>query len=231
MKAPAIEIDLSRSQPFEACAALVSVLAHPEASDDARARLMASLCHLVLKGAFLGGEAAEQAKERPIKPIYAFRSDDDDDMRKDLKKIRRLLRDRMVAAQMALPLIMRAEGTLPAKLPEGLSKLSLNELGPWAMSKVPKADEDDVKSESGNIESRIWRPSLPAIHLAAALAVVMQRTSKEGYGEIEIGQLLTQFWIAEQVAELGERYGVLIEKGSVLPGKPPGLIRFRLVSG
>lgn len=224
-----VEIDLSRTQPFEACAALVAVLARPEADDEARCALMASLCHLVQKGEFLGGEGLDQASARPIKPIYAFRGEDD--LRKDLKLVKRLLRDRMIAAQMALPLIMRAEGTLPAKLPEGLSKLSLNELAVWAMSRVPKSEETDTEPESGNIETRVWRPSLPVIHLAAALAAVMQQTSTAGHGEIEIGQLLTQFWITERVAALGERFAALIQKGGVLPGKPVELISFRLVTG
>jgi hypothetical protein len=96
---------------------------------------------------------------------------------------------------------------------------------------VPGAENGDTLPESGNVETRIWRPSLPVIHLAAALAVIMQQTSEEGCGEIDIGQLLTQRWITERVADLGERYAALIRAGGVLPGKSTNLIGFRLVSG
>jgi hypothetical protein len=222
-----IEIDLKRTGLFEAGAVLVAVLALPSGDEVSRGSLVTSLCHLILKGVFLAN-GEDGASNQPIKPIYAFRTESE--LKRDLKILQRLLRDRMIAAQMALPLLMRAEGFLPSKLPEGLSKLTLDELAVWAITKVPELAEADSPMESSNIETRIWRPSLPVIHIAAAVAVTMQEAARDGRGKIEIGHLLTHRWIVEQVIDRSVQYAKLIEAGNVLPGKPIALIKIRLIS-
>lgn len=96
-----IEIDLAPTRPFEAGAVLLAVLALPCEDENTRGGLIFSLCHLVLQARF-DLRASEAQVEQPIKPIYAFRSGND--LRGDLRKLKRLPRDRMLATRMVIPL-------------------------------------------------------------------------------------------------------------------------------
>ena len=152
------EIDLSNV--FEAGAIILALLALPKGDETERADLVASLCHLALK-ARLGVDEATQAKEVPIKPAYAFRNEAD--VVRDLKLIERLLRDRILAARLAVPLLQKAElGRVP-KLPKDVERLSLNELSKIALSDLVEKGDVSEEAEPGNIETRVWRPSFPVI--------------------------------------------------------------------
>jgi hypothetical protein len=68
----------------------------------------------------------------------------------------------MIAARMAYPFLKEAEsGKLPA-LPAGLKRFSLNQMAELVLSDAGQADAE-------NVETRIWRPSRPVIHLATAV--------------------------------------------------------------
>jgi hypothetical protein len=220
MSTDALEIDLSRSPVYEAGAILVTLLALPDGDETQRGNLHASLCYLAILGqAHLKGFGAEQ----PIKPIYAFRSEDD--VAKDLRTLERRLRDRIVAARMAIPFLQAAVMNAPPKLPFGIEKLSLNRLSEIAIRDL------NQESDSANVETRIWRPSLPVIHLAVATALAMEAAGQAGE-DINIGHLLTNRTLIEWIVTEAEKYAALIEKGGVLPGKAsPSLIRVRLRTG
>src|ERR1044072_4899433 len=86
-----IELDLAKSPVYEAGAALLAVLALPNGDDATRGNLVASLCHLAIAAQYDPSDSTAR-ETQPLKPIYAIRSEDQ--VRRDLKKIERHLRDR-----------------------------------------------------------------------------------------------------------------------------------------
>jgi hypothetical protein len=91
--------------------------------------LIFSLCNRALRKKFSDPNTDEAQSEQALKPLYVFRPEAA--VRKDLRTFDRRLRDRFVAADMAIVLLKDAIGALPS-LPEGLGSLSLNALSTWA---------------------------------------------------------------------------------------------------
>ena len=76
---------------------------------------------------------------------------------------------------MAMAFLREVENGVAPKLPS-VKRLSINE-----MARMVLGDTDD--SDPANVETRIWRPSRPVIHLASAVQVWLH------IGEQQIGQL------------------------------------------
>ena len=134
------EIDLSNV--FEAGAIILALLALPKGDETEPQDLVASLCHLALKARL--GVDETTAKEVPIKPAYAFRNEAD--VVRDLKLIERLLRDEILAARLAVPLLQKAKSGRVPKLPKDVERLSLNELSKIALSDL--VEKGDVSEEA-----------------------------------------------------------------------------------
>jgi hypothetical protein len=222
-----IEIDLSKTRHFEAGAIMLAMLALPHGSEETRGGLIFSLCSRALRARF-DLTRPESHREHLLKPVYVFRTEAE--MRKDFRTFDRRLRDRLVAADMAIALLKKATGALPIKLPAGLKSLSLNELSEWAGRKFPKIPKKGRDREPGNTETRIWRESLPVIHFAAALAIVSQALEREGRGKIHPVDILAQPPLIEWISEEAGRIAEVIEKERILGRKPAPLIRIRLLA-
>src|SRR5712671_2687353 len=96
-----------------------------------------------------------------MKPIYALRHQHEND--RYLRTLERRVRDRMVAGRMAIGFLKEAA---TGEVPACIKRLSINEMAQLVL--------DDVQySEPENVETRIWRPSLPVIHLASALQLLL----------------------------------------------------------
>ena len=79
---------------------------------------------------------------QPIKPIYAFRLEQD--ISRDLRTLERRMRDRMIAGRMGIGFLKEA---VTGRVPEGLKRLSINELA------------ELVRDDAGTIASpRMWKP-------------------------------------------------------------------------
>jgi hypothetical protein len=164
-------INFRENEVYECGATLLTLLACPRDDEQGsfRSDLHASLCAHFLWATHL----SDPDDNRPIsvKPFYVFRAREVIDRHTAL--IGRRLGERMVAARMAIPLLQEvALGHSPA-LPSSIKRLSINQLAEFVL-------EDAGQSDPGNVESRIWRPSLPVIHLAAAAAVAGQERVKAG---------------------------------------------------
>jgi len=204
---------------YELGAVLVTLLALPKADDETKRELKRSLCRVALE-THLGPGTLEYEQEVPMRPCYAFR-----DMKlveRDLRKIKRQLRDRMEAAHIAMAFLKQAQG-YPVELPEGVPHLSLNKLSEFMLSRRPNGTE---KGDGGNFENRVWRESLPVIHFAVAVAALADGVEREG-GRINLGHLLTDRAVVEAVIELSNFFAVQIEQGA-LPGKIPKLSKLAL---
>lgn len=212
------QIDFASSQVHEGGATLVALLAYPrdDGESSGRAGLHASLCALALQTRFEG--QPEGLAPQLMKPIHVFR--EEDEISKDLKTLNRRLRDRMVAARMAIGFLQLAAGKQP-KLPPGIKRLSLNQMSDLVL-------EDAGQAEPENVETRIWRPSLPVIHLAAATTVMIDVVERAGFGRPGIGELLSSRLLIEFVVREAQSYEALMSQNPHFPQNPESFVKLRL---
>jgi hypothetical protein len=161
---PVHVIDLKRFELYEVGAALLSVLAYPSDSEETRAAVHASLCHHALR-VRCEVEPDWALFPQRMKPIHALRTARE--VNHDLRTLQRRLRDRMAAGRMAIGFLKEAVGGRVSELAPGLARVSINQMARLVI-------EDTGQTDPENVETRIWRPSLPAIHLASAFQVFLQ---------------------------------------------------------
>ena len=210
--------DFNHLEVYEAGALLVSLLAYPgegREDDERRCGVYTSLCACVLRAR---AEADPDWATEPqlVKPIYAAQSKSDCD--KGLRELKRRLRDRMIAARMAYPFLKEAETGEVPELPPSVKRLSIN-----AMSELVL--EDAGYSEPENVETRIWRPSLPVIHLASAVHNYLHLIEIEALG---LRGLLTCRDVIEYVIRNAEYFEALVGRSNRLRVNADRLVRLRV---
>jgi hypothetical protein len=209
-------IDLNRFEVYEA-GALLSVLAYPGDSEETRAGVHASLCHHALR--VLCEIASDWALfPQRIKPIYALRTSDEVD--RDLRTLQRRLRDRMAAGRMAIGLLKEAADGRVTDLAAGRSRVSINQLARLVI-------DDTGQTDPGNVETRIWRLSLPAIHIASGLQLFLQLAEPE-MGKLGFETFLLNRGAIECVVRVAAFHASIIAQSRHLPVDFARLIRFRL---
>jgi hypothetical protein len=188
----------ARSQTlFECGAALLALLAFPSVADAKRAEIAASLCASHLQAKFKEfGDPNE-----PVKAKYAFR--DPEKIKKDLKILDRLVRDRMVAAKVAIPFLQKAEGHHP-KLPANAKRLSINQLAELVMGEANQSIPE-------NFKNRVWKPTLPVIHLAAAVAVAINDRERAGEKRTSYGNLIADVDFIFDVLRYAREFEIVIK--------------------
>jgi hypothetical protein len=214
--------DFNNNDVLEIGTALVTLLAFSEPTDteEQRAEVHASLCAWALRLKWSNLDAPEARALQPIKPLYAFRPESQ--IKKDLRTLHRRLRDRMVAAHMSMAFLKEVTtGDLP-KLPEGVKHLSVNELSAFVL-------DDAQQSDPENVETRIWRPSLPVLHIAAAVAIAIDRAERANMPAVNLFSLLMDPQIIQWVISVSQEIEGLFEKSEHLKVHSDKLIRLRLV--
>jgi hypothetical protein len=210
-------IDFQRLAVYEAGALLVTLLAFPEASDQVRGDVHASLCNYALriKSAI---EPDCATLPQSIKALYALRSERD--CNRDLRTLLRRVRDRMIAGRMAVAFL---KGALPGqvfKLPQGLKRLSINQLSRLVL--------DDTRfTDPHNVETRIWRPSLRVVHLASAIQVFLNLTEAD-IPKVGLEALLLNRTMIELVILGAAYHETLMAQSRHLRFDPEKMIRIRL---
>jgi hypothetical protein len=207
-------LDAKNQSLFECGAALLALLAFPSSNDADRAEIGASLCSDHLRAKFKEAGNPEEL----VKAKYAFR--DEGTIKKDLKKLDRLVRDRMAAAHVAIAFLQNAIGQRP-NLPRDVKRLSLNQLSEFAMRQAKQSIPE-------NFETRVWRASLPVIHLAAAVAVAISDRERMGEERTSYGNIITDVEFLFDVLRFTIEYEIII-KNSQLPIKPEKLVSIQLV--
>jgi hypothetical protein len=191
-------IDFNRLEVYEAGALLVTLLAYPDASDKTQGNVHASLCTYALR-IRSAIEPDWHNLPQPIKPLYALRSERD--CNRDLRTLVRRWRDRMVAGRMGI-----------AFLREALPELVL----------------DDTRfTDAHNVETRIWRPSLPVVHLASAIQVYLT-LSEAATPLIGLEMLLLSRTMIEGVVAGAAYHEMLMAQSRHLHFDPEKTIRIRL---
>jgi hypothetical protein len=89
--------------------------------------------------------------------------------------------------------------------------------------------EDANQTEPENVESRIWRPSLPVIHLAAAIAVLMQDMRRGGREPFSVADIVMTLPLIRSIIETAQGYEALVDTNPTLQNAAKNLIRFRLL--
>jgi hypothetical protein len=210
-------IDLNRYEVYEAGATLLSVLAYPGDREETRAGVHASLCHHALR-VLCAIEPDWALFPQRMKPIYALRTSAQ--VKRDLRTLQRRLRDRMAAGRMAIGFLKAAVGGPVAELAAGLSRVSINQLARLVIDDTGQTDPD-------NVETRIWRPSLPAIHIASAFQVFLQLAEPE-LGKFGLETFLLNRTAIECVVRAAEFHASIIAQSGRLPIDPARLIPIRL---
>jgi hypothetical protein len=210
-------IDLHRFAVYEAGAALLSVLAYPGDSEETRAGVHASLCHHALR-VLCEIEPDWSLFPQRMKPIYALRTSRE--VNRDLRTLQRRLRDRMAAGRMAIGFLKEAVGEPMTELPGDRSRVSINQMARLVI-------DDTGQTDLENVEARIWRPSLPAIHIASAFQEFLQLAGPE-MGKLCLETFLLNRWAIECVVRGAEYHASIIAQNGRLPIDPARLITIRL---
>lgn len=216
-------IDFDRLEVYEAGAFLVTLLAYPEEGEETRSEVHASLCAHALR-VKCAIEPDWALPSQPMKPIYALRRQDEND--RFLRTLERRVRDRMVAGRMAIGFLKEA---LTGEVPPGIKRVSINELARLLLiNELARLLLDDVGyTEPENVETRIWRPSLPVIHLASALQLMLHLADPVT-GPIGLESLLLGRNVIELLVRTAEYHEALLAQSRHLRVAPESLIRFRL---
>jgi hypothetical protein len=213
-------IDFDQLTVYEAGALIVTWLAYPDGNEDLRGGVHAALCACVIRATAEDNPEWANAPQT-LKPIYALRTETEID--RSLRQLQRRLRDRMVAARMAYPFLHEVNFGQAPKLPPGVRRFSIN-----AMSELVL--QDAGQSDPENVETRVWRPSLPVIHLATAVHGFLH-LSEGAADPPSIGSLLCHREVIEYVVRNAEACEALLGKSQKLRVNPDRLIRFRLSGG
>jgi hypothetical protein len=180
-------LDFSKAETYECGAVLLAVLAYPADTVGAkRSELTKSLCSKYLR--LLHTDETDTSIIIPLKPAYVFRSEQN--IKKDVKTLERRLRDRQIAARMFRGFWQEAAGAV-INLPVGMTKLSLNQLAELVA--------DDAHQDPENIEARIWRPSVPVIHIAAAMESILLDADRMGNPTFSWGDVLVSRDLIQEI--------------------------------
>jgi hypothetical protein len=211
-------IDFERNEVIECGAMLLALIAYPEddANETRRCNSFGSLCAFALRARY--ENTAEENVPQSMKPIYAFRSETT--VEREVKALQRLLRDRMVAAKMAIVCLKALVQGSDFEPPKGLKRLSLNQLSEFVLT-------DAGQQDAGNVETRIWRRSRPVVHLAAATAVVIDQLERAGR-KIDFRHFLTERSIVEAVVRHAKEYEPLVAACPQLRVSGDELVQVRL---
>lgn len=219
---PVYTLSPDSSEPYECAAALLALLAypHPAADTSERPAFHAALCRAALLGC-----AADDPDwlwhSQPIKPGYLLLEEATAD--RGLAQGQKRLDERLIAARMALPFLQQASTGQPPKLPKALPRWSLNGMADLVLDQARQSDPH-------NLEARVFRPSLPVIHLAAALLI-----ASDGL-EAPLGHRLSawhlfydrELTIVRWLVDAAQQYEALLPRMRHFRVPPEAVIRLRL---
>jgi hypothetical protein len=212
-------LDPELLHPFEIGALILAILAWPEpGEEEARRNGATALAALTLiKSCDDYPEEAEHWQS--VFPEYA--AIDFREVERRLKTFDRRMRDRGAAARMARGFFQEALTGDAAVLPQGMARLSLNEL-----SKLVQAERG--LSDPEMLERYVWRKSRSVIHLAVAFDVygaARNPTSADvGYpmsdGDLH-AKVIALAAAQEEIVLSDKRFGV--SPDSIIQLRQPGL--------
>ena len=127
----------------------------------------------------------------------------------------------MLAAKMAMAFLQEVELGESIQLPKNVERLTISQLAANLIEEVGL-------TESRNIETRIWRPSIPVIHLATVTALVINHLEKSGVESPSIGHLLSYPDLIKQAIDISNQHADILIKSSKVSIQPEQLIRIHI---
>jgi hypothetical protein len=215
-----IEISASRIETYEVGAAFLTFLAYPGGKEDETARGWFSdvLCREALCAMALSDPEWSRQKQL-IKPAYLLLDDKQAD--RYLKKGLGEIRNRLQAARMVRPFFQRAQtGDWPALVP-GIKHWSKSEVMNFMAIEGPINDPK-------NIDHRSIKPSLPVLHLAAALEHAVTKAEEEGIDKFSHLDVLLRPGLATAIIDYARLVEPLLPKISTFTIDPEKVILLRL---
>jgi hypothetical protein len=212
------DINFERDEVYECGALLLTVLVCPEDVEKSRSsEIFRSLCGHALWLRY----QVEPDDWTPVtvKPQYVFR--DRKIVERDLAIVVKRLGERMVAGRMAIAFFQRSLLGEAAQLPKEIKRLSVNQMAEFVL-------EDAGQADVGNLKRRVWAPSLPVIHLAAAAAIAAQRLLKAREMSVLERFLFDPAHVAGIVRH-AEDLEAMIAADAKIPVRADQLIRFRVI--
>ncbi len=158
-------IDFAAFEVFEVGAFLLTRLAYPDVStpEPLVDELFNSLCKISLLKR-MDADPSWAITPQTVKPYYLLLPDKT--VTRALKLAERRWRHRMGAARMARGFLGPMMTGAPAELPPGMTKVNLAQLSELVLHEVGESDPE-------NVAKRVWRLSLPVIHLASAIDQIL----------------------------------------------------------
>lgn len=178
----------AEQMPFEVGAQLLGILAFPENPVRARAAADAWCAQMIQADLVVFPDSAEIV--RVDYPQYARMRNWE--IRRGLRSATTRLRYRAIAARMSRGFFFENLYSQPAELPEGMTRLSLNQL---SVLVKPESRQNDPE----NIEKRIWRSSRKIIHLASAFDRLVDRAAAN-----DNGYHIADYRLTARILELAE---------------------------
>lgn len=214
-----VAIPLSTLPVYECGAVLFAYLAFPGANEEnRRGDVQAALCHQILWG--MGEEDQAWAwSPQTLKPGYLLQTEAE--VRASLRTFDRRIRDRLVAARMVMPFILKGDSGRSPKLPKAVRRLSIKQMAELVLPDANTADPE-------NVETRAWKPSLPVLHLAAAVAVVINDVQPRGASKLPIEALCRVPEAVEFIVKEAERYSGILRLMPRFEGIGKSLVLFHL---
>ena len=120
---------------------------------------------------------------------------------------------------MAIAFLEALRGEVKTSRPE-TPRLSLNQLSELVLGDTSFTDPD-------NVETRIWRPSLPVIHFCSAIQVLLSLAEAD-VGLIPLEALLLNRKVIELIIRTAEYHETLLAQSRHLRFEPERMIRNRL---
>lgn len=211
-------LDFGTLQVHEAAANLIAVLAFPElaANSPVLDHHYRAICAWAVRRR-LENQPALAEEIQPLRPSNLLLDVDQIEQAMEAVKVR--IEHRLVAGRIAMPFLIRAEsGPQAVVLPESVTELSLNQVAGFH---AERAGMSDVQ----NIKNRIWYPSLPVIHVAAALEL-----AHEAAANLQSMPILDVLTVSREIIEWVVRRAEAFEPwvGKMGFRKQSALIKFRL---
>lgn len=157
-----LSFDSDRASVFEIQAAVLAILAWPEDVPDGLDLAAAQVAlggHLIR--AAIAADPDFALRPQWMKPVYLLQGLEE--MRTIVANTMNRLRQTLRVARIARPFVARARGH-DARLPEGIARLSLNQIVPWVLEA-----EHEPSRDAHSFEEKVARRTYPVLHLAVAL--------------------------------------------------------------
>ena len=210
-----ITLDSNLLEPFEIGALLLAILAFPGPKEEDLCKKAAeALCGMQVR-VTIAAENDIAGNWNTAYPNYA--AIDESESRRRLKTFNRRLRDRMIASRMSLGFFQEGFVKRPAKLPALMQRHSLNDLSELVLSQSGQTYPE-------NVEHRIWRKSLPVIHLAAAMQIAARALTPD---DAEFGYPLDNGPLHQAVIQLAQLHEEIALSDQRFGQKRDELIRIR----